>query len=212
MSTVFAKFEPGRDWIMVVEKVPLAARNAQDCQARFITPRTGGATLEVGTVLAEKLRNDKGVQLSVVMPNGYCLPTGHIAPEAVWFAMLKPRLRQWLAMSPAGRIVRIVGQATASIQSQFEAGHLSEETYRAAVAKLEQFRAGVLGELPARVGADDLMASFYNWVTETAAQAHMAQADLVALIDRSLRAGKTVQVPDLDEDVLRKDFQRFLDM
>lgn len=212
MSIVYAKFEPGREWIMHLTKVPLTAMRPQDCQSAFVQLRNNGASLEVGSIVAECLRNDKGVQVAVVMPNGYCLPTGRIAPAETWFPMLKSHLRQWLAMSPPGRIVRIVGEVTRSFQAQFEAGHLTEATYRQSVAKLEEFRTGALGELPANVSHDDILAAFYNWVTETAAQARMSQPDLIALIDRALRTGKTIQVPDLDTDLLKKDFQRFLDM
>lgn len=213
MATVFAKFDNGREWLWLAERVPLTAVNARQCKGRYLEQRGGGASVEVGSLVVECLRNDKGVQATVALPNGYLFPTGRIAPKETWFPMLKAHLRGWLAMSNQGRIVRIVNEGMREIERQFRADLISEDVYRRSVAKLEKHRADALGELPARLSESDLLAAFYNWVTETAAQAQMAQPDVIAIIDRALRTGKTVQVPDLVDEVVRgQDLQRFLDM
>lgn len=212
MPTVLVKAEPGREWVMEVRRVPVTAFNARGCDHRFLEFRGGIVPVEVGTVLVEALRNDKGVQVAVVLPNGYCLPTGRVAPRAAWFAMLKAHLRSWLAMTPAGRIVRIVTGGIQAFEAQRAAGHLADDKCRAAVAKLEQFRAEALGELPPGVSEQDLLAGFYNWVTEAASQANLDQAQVVAIVDRALRSGKRVQVPDLADGIMPTDFQRFLDL
>ena len=157
MSTVYAKFEKGREWVMLVERVPLAAVRIQDCQSRFVQLRDGGAQLEAGSVVVECLRNDKGVQAAIVLPNGFVLPTGRMGAAGVWFPMLKSHLRQWLAMSAPGRIVRIVGDGLRTFEKEFQAGNLTEEVYRQTVAKLESLRHGALGELPTGVNPDDVL-------------------------------------------------------
>lgn len=212
LSTVFVKIQTGREWVLRIERVPLTAARSRDCKAEFVQQRSGGATLTVGDVLVECLRNNRGVQTVIVLPNGYCLPTGRIAPKESWFPMLKSHLRSWLAMAPAGRIVRITNEGTKALEAQMAAGKLSEDTYRRASAKLEQYRADAMGELPSKASESDLLAGFYNWVTEVSGQTGLSQQDVVAIVDRALRTGKKIQVPDLDEEVLDRDFKRFLDI
>ena len=212
MSTVFAKFDAGREWVMRFIKVPLTAHRPQDCTVEFVQRQSGGAFLEVGTVVAECLRNNKGVQVSIVLPNGYLFPTGRVAPRETWFPMLKAHIRSWLAMTPHGRIVRIVNEGARALEKQFETGHLKEDTYRKALARLEEFRASAVGELPSRLSENDLLAAFYNWVTEVSAQTQLSQQDIIAIIGCALRKGKKVEVPDLSEDILSKDFRRYLDI
>jgi hypothetical protein len=212
MSTVFARFEEGREWIMHVKQIPVRASHSRACQMEFVKPHSGGTNLEVGTVLVECLRNEKGVQAAVVLPNGYCFPTGRIAPKDHWFQMLKVHLRSWLVMTPQGRIIRIVNEGTQTLNTQIAAKEIDETSGRRAISKLEEFRTAILGELPTNVSENDLLAGFYNWVTLAAAQSGMEQPEIVAIVDRALRTGKTVFVPDLAEDVLNRDCQRYLDI
>ncbi len=212
MSTVYAKFQAGREWVRHVKAVPLVASAVDHCQTTPVRLDGGGAELEPGALVVECLRNDKGVHAAVVLPNGYVFPTGRVAPRDTWVPMLKAHLRSWLAMTPAGRIVRIVTDGVRQLTAQHAAGLLSADQLQKATAKLEGFRLAVTGELPPGVSETDLLAGFYNWVTEAAAQSKMSQAAVVAVVGRALRSGTRVQVPDLDEDVLQQDFQRFLDI
>lgn len=211
-TSVLTKFDPGREWVMKITKVPARAGSIMDCDTSFVTIRHGSAMLEVGSVLVESLRNDKGVQATIVLPCGYSFPTGRMAPKETWFQMMKPHLRSWLAMTVPGRIVRLVNDGLRAIEAQRAAGLLSQDDYEKTVAKMESFRTEALGELPTEVSTKDLLAGFYNWVTEAASQSRLTQQEIVAIIDRALRNGTTVPVPDLEEDVLDRDFKRFLDI
>ena len=212
MSAVLAKLDAGREWVMRFIKVPLTAQHPRDCTIEFVQRRSDGVLLEIGSVVAECLRNNKGVQVAIILPNGYLFPTGRIAPRETWFPMLKAHIRSWLAMSPHGRIVRIVNEGAYALEKQFEAGHLKEEIYQKALARLEEFRSSAIGELPSRLSENDLLAAFYNWVTEASAQTKLSQQDIIAIIACALRKGKKVEVPDLSEDILSKDLRRYLDL
>lgn len=209
MSSVAIRPEAGREWILQLDRVPVAATRSRDCAGALVA---AGARVPVGAVVVECLRGDGGVLAAVVLPNGYPFPTGRIAPRAVWFPMLKSHLREWLAAAPAGRVFRIADHGVQAMAAQLAAGRVSADVHAAATAKLAEFRAAAAGELPPGAAPDALLAGFYTWLTGAAAQAGMTQADAAAVVAAALQAGKRAPVPDLDPDLFPQGYARLIDV
>lgn len=226
MISVDVKFESGREWIMIPRSIPSASITSRDAKFDFF--KTGNR-LPVGEICVECMRNDKGVLVSVVLPNGYACPTGRQAPRSSWFPMLKAYLRQWLVLSPEGRVIRIANEGIASLSASLPDvapreynGSVSLVTangekvtdVQAAITKLEEFRALATGDLPKGASEKSILAAYYDWVVTTSASLGISQKDLLIIIEEGKKSGQSVAVPDIDVSVLSEavQFTRFLDL
>jgi hypothetical protein len=209
MSAVLVRVEAGREWVQWYTRVPLLAARPQDCTATFVSVDRPSSA-DVGAVMVECLRNDRGVQTSIVMPNGYCFPTGRIAPRQCWFQMLKVHLRSLLAATADGRVYQCARTGLETMARMREAGEVPAEKAALAEAKLREVMAGLDGRPPV-ASADDVAAGFFNWVTEAAAAGGLSQAEVVAAVGRAIRTGSPARVPDVDP-TLYADLRRFIDL
>ncbi len=212
MSLVHVQVQPGREWVWSPVEIGATAVNVKCCRGQFQRLDRGGFMAEVGTVLVEYMRNSKGVAVSVVLPNGYPFPTGRSAPNQTWFPMLKAHLRSWLAMTSDGRIVRLVNEALPTLETRHTSGEIGTAEFNGAREKLLKYKADAMGALPPGADERDILAAFYNWVTEVSGQTGVTQKRVTEVVIESLRAGRVVPVPDLKLDFGPAEARRFLDL
>ena len=155
MSTVTARFEPGRQWIWLPERIPAASTSPRSCEGKYVSGweeerRTTVAA--AGTLCVEAMKNDKGVVASVILPNGVACPTGKQAPNDCWFPMLKTHLRRWLALSSPGRIYKISTDGIAELERDLQSLHPSDRGHvlgRRMLDLLRSYQAEAADSLPA---------------------------------------------------------------
>jgi hypothetical protein len=210
MALVLVRVEPGREWVMHLTRVPVSATRPQDCVSTFVQLDRDVA-LEAGAVVVECLRNDRGVQAAVVMPNGYCFPTGRIAPRASWFPMLKAHLRMLLGVSPDGRVFQCARTGIETLTRQRDEGKLAPDKAARAVARLQEVLDGLEGGPPPASDAD-LAAEFATWAGDAAARSGRTRAEVVAAVGRAIRAGEPQAAAADDAAQYVESIQRFLDL
>jgi hypothetical protein len=148
---------------------------------------------------------------AILMPNGFLAPTGRQAPLESWFPMLKPHIRDWLALENSGRLLRICSLLVDELEQEVDNGELTEAQARAGRGQINAIRNLVI-EGVAGFSEEEVMASFYTWLTGMAKASSKDQREILNIVTKHINKKTKVKVKEVDPELFKEGFRRYLEI